>query len=539
MQLRDYQQVAVDSTLNYFIEGKRGNPVVAMPTGTGKSLTIAGTVHRVMTGWPNQRIMVLTHVKELIEQNAEKLHQFWPQAPMGIYSAGLGIKDSVMPIIYGGVMSVKNNVAQFGRRDLLFIDEAHLLSPKEGTTYQNVIADLKEINPYLKVIGYTATDFRLGQGRITDGGLFTDVCCNMTDVESFNRFIANGYLVPLIPKRTKVERVSDVTNLNSNGDLSEASLAADAADKQTTYQALIETCEVGADYNSWIVFASTIEDAEWICMTLNSFGIPTTVVHSKIKKKERDARLKAYKLGTFRCIVNMGILTTGFDHPPLDLIVMLRRTMSPGLWVQMLGRGTRPSPETGKTHCRVLDFAGNTRRLGPINDPVIPKRKGGGGGDAPVRICDECGTYNHAAARVCSWCGAEFTFAPKIVATASTEELIRGDEPVVETYNVTTVNYYFHQKKNKQGEPTSPPQIKVEYLCEGGLHRFQEFVQFEHPGYPSKKARNWWRQRFPGDFVPETTQSALLAISQLRAPYKVKVWVNKKYPEVIGYDYNG
>ncbi len=536
MQLRDYQQGAVDATINYFVEGKRGNPVVAMPTGTGKSITIAGTVQRVMQ-WPNQRVMVLTHVKELIEQNAEKMQMLWPEAPMGIYSAGLGIKDTVMPIIYGGVMSVKNNVKAFGRRDLLFIDEAHLLSPKEGTTYQNVIAELMEVNPFLKTVGYTATDYRLGQGRITDDGLFTDVCYDLTGVESFNRLIAQGHIVPLYPKRTKVERQSDIINLNSKGDLDKASLAADAADKETTYKALVEACEWGADRNSWLVFASTIDDAEWIAATLSTFGIPTAAVHSKMPKSERDKRIKAFKRGTLRCLANMGVLTTGFDHPALDMIVMLRRTMSPGLWVQMLGRGTRPCPETGKTDCLVLDFAGNTRRLGPINDPVIPRKKGKGGGDAPVRICDNCGTYNHAAARFCCFCNEEFTFAPKIVASAGTDELIREDVPIVEIYNVTTVNYYLHEKKNRMGEATAPPQIKVEYFCEGGLHRFQEFVQFEHPGYPSKKARDWWRQRFPGDYVPEKTAEALSEIGQLRAPHRIRVWVNKKYPEVIGYEY--
>lgn len=537
MQLRDYQQAAVDATLNYFINGGAGNPVVAMPTGTGKSLTIAGTVQRVMQGWPNQRVMVLTHVKELIEQNAEKMQLLWPQAPMGVYSAGLGIKDTVMPIIFGGSMSVKNCVSAFGRRDLLFIDEAHLLSPKEGTTYQNIIAELKDVNPYLKVIGYTATDYRLGQGRITDGGLFTDVCCNMTDIESFNRFIAQGHLVPLYPKPTKVERQSDVVQLGANGDFSSASLEADAANKEVTYQALIETCEYGENRNSWLIFASTVDDAEWIAATLNSFGVPTAAVHSKLKKSERDSRIKAYKAGTLRCLVNMGVLTTGFDHPPLDLIVMLRRTMSPGLWVQMLGRGTRPSPETGKVDCLVLDFAGNTRRLGPINDPVIPRKKGKGGGDAPVRICEACNTYNHAAARFCAFCGEEFTFAPKIVGSAGTDELIRSEIPVVEMFNVSQVFYYLHEKKNRQGELMSPPQIKVEYFCEGGIHRFIEFIQLEHPGYPAKRSRDWWRQRFPGDFVPETTADALRVIEQLRVPYRIKVWVNKKHPEVLGYEY--
>lgn len=531
MQLRDYQQQAVDSVINYFVEGNQGNPVVAMPTGTGKSLVIAGLIKRIMTGWPNQRILALTHVKELIEQNAEKLARYWPQAPVGIYSAGLNQRDTAMPIIFGGAASVKNCVERFGRRDIVLVDECHLISPKDGTTYQNIIAQLQNVNPYLKIVGLSATPYRLGQGMITDGGLFTDVCCDMTGIDAFARFIAEGHLVPLYPRRTKVERQSDVTSLGANGDFSAASLEADAAQKDVTYQALVELCEAGENRNSWLVFASTVPDAEFIADTLNSFGVNAACVHSKMPRKECDKRIAAFKAGKLRCLVNMGMLTTGFDHPPLDLIGMLRRTMSPGLWVQMLGRGTRPSPETGKTDCLVLDFAGNARRLGPINDPKIPRRKGKGGGDAPVRICENCGTYNHAAARVCVFCGEEFTFAPKIVAEASTLELIRSDIPVVEMFNVSQVMYYLHEKIGR------PPQIKVEYFCEGGAHRFNEFVQLEHAGFGSKKARDWWRQRFPGDYVPATTAEALQLITQLRVPCRIKVWVNKRYPEVLSYEY--
>lgn len=531
MKLRDYQIEARDAPINYFLNGNVGNPVIAMPTGTGKSVVIGGTVHRVMTEWANQRVMILTHVKELIEQNAAKLQLMWPNAPMGIYSAGLNSRDTVLPIIFGGAASVVNCVEMFGHRDLLFIDECHLLSPKANTTYQVIIDELKKVNPYLKTIGYTATHYRLGQGLITDGGVFTDICCDMTGVEAFNRFIAEGYLTPLIPRRTKVERQSEIVSMGASGDFSSAALEADAAQKDVTYQALMELCEAGQDRHSWLVFASTVEDADFIAATLTSFGIAAAAVHSKMPRKECDRRIAAFKAGTLRCLVNMGMLTTGFDHPPLDLIGMLRRTMSPGLWVQMLGRGTRPSPETRKTNCLVLDFAGNTRRLGPINDPKIPRRKGKGGGDAPCRICENCGTYNHAAARVCIFCGEEFTFAPKIVATASEEELIRSDLPVVEQFDVAQVMYYLHEK------PGSPPQIKVDYHCNGGLHKFTEFVKLEHNGFASKWSRDWWRARFPGDYVPDTTAEALQLIQQLRVPHRVRVWVNKKYPEVLSCEY--
>ncbi len=539
---RWYQDEAEYAVFDYFQSGNTGNPVVAMPTGTGKSIVIANFVRRVFGYWPNQRIMMLTHVKELIEQNAEKLLSVWPTAPLGIYSAGLKSRDMILPIVFGGVQSVskaiKKSVEQddgtpphlkhFGWRDLVIIDECHLLGPNEDTMYQYVISELLKINPYLKVIGLTATPYRLKQGMITDeGGLFTDVCYDITGIEAFNRLIAEGYLSPLIPKRTNVEIDTSGVRMSA-GDFNGKQLN-EVAD-EITYDAVKEMVEQGQDRQSWLVFASGVDNAEHVAAMLQSFGVPAAASHSKLKPAENDARIKAFKSGELRALVNNNKLTTGFDHPPIDLIGMLRPTMSPGLWVQMLGRGTRPSPGTMKENCLVLDFAGNTRRLGPINDPVKPRKPGKGGGDAPVRICEVCGVYNHASARTCISCGSEFSFETKIFKTAGTEELLRSDAPVVEYFEVQKVIYNLHEKRNDQGVLTSPPSIKVSYFC--GFQMFNEWVCLEHGGLPGKRARDWWRQRHAEE-PPITTHEALRRVSELRVPTRVRVWTNKKYPEIL------
>jgi len=204
---RWYQDEAEYSIFDYFQRGNKGNPVVAMPTGTGKSIVIANFIRRIFSNWPNQRIMMLTHVKELIEQNAEKLMSIWPTAPLGIYSAGLNSREMIMPIVFGGVQSVApairrtleendgrpSHLRHFGWRDLLLIDECHLLSDKESSQYQYIISELRAINPNLKVIGFTATPYRMKMGLITDNGIFTDICYDVTGVESFNRLIAEGF----------------------------------------------------------------------------------------------------------------------------------------------------------------------------------------------------------------------------------------------------------------------------------------------------------------------------------------------------------
>jgi DNA repair protein RadD len=525
MQLRDYQTEAVESVFRYFANGGNGHPLVAMPTGTGKSLVIAGLVKEFLTKYPGTRILVITHVKELIEQNARKLVELWPSVPYGIYSAGLRRKDTMMPVVFGGCASIVNNLEAFGRRDIIIVDECHLISPKDGTTYQKIISGFKALNPNMRVIGLSATPFRLGQGMLIDDGLFTDICCDMTGVKPFNRFIQEGHLVPLIPRATKT--TLDLSNVGMvNGDYAKGELQAAVDKKEVTQKALLEMCELGSDRNSWLIFASGVEHAEHIAEQLLAYGVAAASIHSKMADSERDKRLAEYKEGKLRCLVNNNVLTTGFDHPPLDCIGMLRPTMSPGLWVQMLGRGTRPSPDTNKENCLVLDFAGNTKRLGPINDPVVPKKKGKGNGDPPIKICEECGTFNHISVRNCVCCGAAFVFETKIVTHADTAELIKTDVPVTQEFYVDKVSYYRYEK------PGKPDQIRADYTCSGGAHLFSEYVQFEHGGWMSKKAREWWKKRTTAP-VPRTTAEALLCISALRVPYKINVWVNKKYPEII------
>lgn len=531
MTLRWYQEEAVDSIWQYFASGKTGNPIVAMPTGTGKSHVQAGFMQKVLEIYPRQRFLSLTHVKELIKQNSEKLADAWPLAPLGIHSDGLGARDMAQPIIFGGVKSVWNTLKRdpqaFGWRDLVFVDECHLISENAESTYGQTLAALKAINPYLKVIGLTATYWRTGEGELTNGnGLFTDICYDLTTMAAFTRLIAEGHIVPLIPKRTHTEL--DVSNVGMyKGDFQQGALQAAVNKDEITWQALQELVHYGQTRQSWLVFASGIEHAERVAEMLRYMQVPAAAVHSK--SDDRDGIIAAFKRGELRCLVNNNIFTTGQDHPPIDLIGMLRPTQSTGLWVQMLGRGMRPCEETGKRDCLVLDFARNTIRLGPINDPIIPKRREGKAGDMPVKICENCGTYNHTSARFCVSCEAPFATAINITKSAGTEELIKSDLPIIEYYDVSRVMYY--KRNSKNGDI---PMLKVDYLC--GMRQFSEFVLLQHPGPVKAKARQWWRQRHPID-PPETVDEALHYQAQLKVPRRIAVWVNKQYPEVVRHEY--
>jgi DNA repair protein RadD len=228
------------------------------------------------------------------------------------------------------------------------------------------------------------------------------------------------------------------------------------------------------------------------------------------------------------------------------LILMLRPTVSPGLHVQMLGRGGRAlyapgfdlSTKEGRLHaikasakpnCLVLDFAGNVRRLGPINDPVAPKKKGKGQGEAPIKVCEACNSYCHASARSCPYCGAAFQLKVRFKARAAEDAIIKRNEaPEIVDVPVDRVTYHIHSKVGKQDS------LKASYHC--GLRIFHEWLCFEHAGYPKHQAHTWWHEH-SSTKPPATVIEAMRRLTELRTPKTIKVWINKQYPEVRGHGF--
>jgi DNA repair protein RadD len=545
MEFREYQDAAIESVFDYFIAGKKGNPIVAMPTGTGKSVVIGGTIQRALYRYPGTRVIALTHVKELIRQNAEKLEMIWPGAPLGIYSAGLNKRESAAPVIFGGVGTVHDNEEAFGYRDLCFIDECHLISPKDGTMYQDVIRRLKTVNPALKVIGYTATPFRMGQGDLTDEGLFTDYAFDITGVESFNRLIAEGWLCPLYPLRTNAHIETKDLKRGYDGDYEKEAL--ENATLQMMWEGMQELVNLGWSRRSWMIFAPNVKSAEEGAKMLNALGVKATCVHGgnkefKLTTKECNARLEAFKRGEFRAIVNANKLTTGFDHPPIDLIGMFRASTSPGLWVQMLGRGTRPFEGVfngeyyRKTDCLVADFARNTERLGPINNPNRPRKPGDSPGEAPVKICPECGIYNAASARVCIACGHEFPHSTKLFESSGDAPLIESEIPITEWF---TCDFIVYRKHEKAGRPDS---VCVSY--HSGLRKpFRRWLFPGTGGFQKKQFFDWWRKAAYTAATHEPPQSVeefLARQVELKPARRIRVWMNpqkSKFPEVLNDEY--
>jgi len=528
---RDYQLEAVEETMHWFRDHKNPNenPLIGLPTGTGKSVVIALLLQWIFKRPAECRVMVLAHVKELIEQNSEELIGMWPGAPVGIHAAAMKQKDTRSKIIFGMVQSVASTLKRakepnpFGFINLLIVDEAHTIPPEDETTYQFVLSALRLANPKLRVIGLTATTYRQKQGRLTDGPLFTAMSYDRTTLAGFNWFVDRGYLAPLIPRTTSTEiDVSKVGTIAGEFNLKELEAVTNV--ERITIGAVREMLELGGDRERWLVFGAGIAHVESIGEILEAHGVSAVIVHSKRTQSANDEAIASFRAGKVRALVNANKLTTGFNVKEIDLIAMLRATRSVVLHVQMLGRGTRMSP--GKKNCLVLDFAGNVKRLGPINDPTIPRKAGEKTGEPPpVKECQNCHTLNHTTARLCIACEFEFEFKTQLKENASSDVVIAGIVPKIkQRIAVTAVTY-----RNHQG--ASGNTLRVTYLA--GSHSASEFVALESvKPWGVKLARRWWADRSP-ESVPATVAEALTKTKMLRTPKFITLLIGGKYPELI------
>ena len=517
LTLRPYQQAAITAIYGYF-QNSTGNPLVVIPTAGGKSLVMAAFIEGVLKAWPDQRILIVTHVRELIAQNHAEMIGLWPEAPAGIYSAGLGKREAQARILFAGIQSIHRRAQEIGHTDLVLIDEAHLIPGNSSTMYRRFLDGLAQINPALKVIGLTATPFRLDSGMLHEGksALFTDIAYEAP----VRDLIDAGYLSPLVSKQPATRL--DVSKVGTRaGDFIQRDLAAAVDQEAITRSAVTEIIEHGAERKSWLAFCSGVEHARHVAEEFGRQGISCRTIFGDTPKEERDALIAAFKRGEVRALASMGVLTTGFNAPGVDLIALLRPTKSAGLYVQMVGRGTRLAP--GKENCLVLDFAGNVRRHGPI-DLVRPKRPGeAGGGEAPTKVCPVCESIIALSATECPDCGYEFPARMvKIAPTAGTLPVLSPKAP--QWLQVSGVSYSRHDKLG------GLPSLKVTYNC--GLTSYSEWVCIEHQGYARQKAAEWWRKRAPGCPVPLSVDEAIAQTARLARPSDISVRPSGRYFEI-------
>lgn len=478
MELRDYQQKSITDLYLWF-ELHEGNPCLVMPTASGKSHVVAALCKDAIQNWPETRVLMLTHVKELIEQNADKMLKYWPDAPLGIYSAGMGVKQLGQNITFAGIQSIYNIPEKVGHIDLVVIDECHLVNHAQTGTYRMFIQALQEINPSLRVIGLTATPYRMGHGLITDKPALFNA---LLEPVTISELVFKKWLSPLRSKHT-VKNLDASGVKKRGGEYIEADLQAAVDTEENNLAIVKETIARAGDRKAWLFFCTGISHAENIAKILQEHGISSACIVGSTPKKERQRILEEYKAGNIRALTNANVLTTGFDYPDIDLIAMLRPTMSPGLYLQMAGRGMRLKSHTD--HCLVLDFAGVVQKHGPITAVVPPPNsKFPRTTETPMKACEECHELNHLAAQNCVCCGASFKMSsqqgePKKLQLHNLDIMgIQGQE-----LDVTGWTWRRHISRTSGKE-----MLSVTYYGGYSDPPVTEYFPVRHDGYAGQKA---------------------------------------------------
>ncbi len=527
--LRPYQTAAIDSVLNYWTAGG-GNPLVDMATGLGKSVTIGDLTQRLLTAYPQMRVLMLVHVRELVAQNAKALLSIWPAAPVGIYSAGLGRRDTSQRIIFASVQSVYRRAKEIGPFDLVLIDEAHLVPSAGEGMYRHLLDGLREMRPDLRVAGFTATPFRMDSGRLDDGKdrLFDEIVFSY----GIGKGIDDGWLSPLVSKQSATE--IDVSSVaKRGGEFVTGALEAAADNDIITRAAVSEIIGLGTGRRSILTFCAGVKHAHHVRDEFRRQGVHAETITGDTHPGDRSRFIDDFRAGRLRVLTNANVLTTGFDAPGLDMIALLRPTLSPGLLVQMLGRGTRLAD--GKQDCLILDYTGTIRRLGPVDTLTVDRRPGKKGApdaakisDVRAKECPSCKSLAALNAQTCAFCGHEWTMdKARHDAEADDVAILSRDlrnQPPEEIAVVT----WMARRHVKAGSPDS---LRVTYSA--GLMSYPEWVLLNHSGPGRYRAEKWWAAHGGQMPVPETVDEALVRWSELHQPAFISVRKNGKWFNVV------
>lgn len=522
MELRPYQQDALD-TLWRYLATRDGNPALVLPTGAGKSPLMAAIARQAVTEWQG-RVGVIAHVQELVQQNADKLHQYWPGAPAGIYAAGLRKKDRFDKILHMQIQSVHNRAPSLGHFDLLLVDEAHRIPLNGEGRYLRFIEAALRINPRLRVVGLTATPYRLQGAAVPvcgPGHVLTEVAYEAR----VGDLIRDGFLSPLVNKAGARPSLEDVHT--RGGEYVESELAdAMLPLVERTVDDLLARAHGRC---AGIVFCVNVAHAQAVLTALQVRGELAALVHGGTPKGERSAQLDRFHAGAVRWMVNVNVLSEGFDAPQIDCVAMLRPTKSPGLYYQQVGRGFRLAP--GKEDCLVLDYAGNVLEHGPVDAIRVRQARPGKASSvetAQAKECPQCSALLPIGLRACPDCGHAFASGDPghLDRPVDAPILSAQTERRITRYVVTGMKY-----ERGPGKAGKPDHLRAIHVC--GIRRFTDFVCLEHGGTARAQALRWWVARAGAGNVPRTVGEALPLAWQLPCPVAITVDETDKYPRIV------
>lgn len=401
--LRPYQAGSVNAACEY-MKSCLDPWLVEAATGAGKSLLVA-EIAKWLNEVSGKKVLCLAPAKELVEQNAQKYRDYG--FPASLWSASAGKKCMKHDVVFGTPKSVLNDIQKFGEQFAgIIIDEAHGVTP----TIKEICAHIKEQNPLVRIGGLTATPYRLGSGYIyeynennkpvgdesTKNPFFKRLVFRITAQE----LIEQGYLTPPVADHELASKYDTSGVKLNNRNQFDAKDIEQAFEGQGRLTSSIVADVVNHAHGKMGVmfFAATIQHAEEVMDSLPKNN--ARLITGKTNKKEREKIVNSFKRREFKYLVNVSVLTTGFDAPHVDVIAILRATESASLLQQIIGRGLRL--HENKTTCLVLDYAENIERHGLEDDLFSPDIKVSGGGEGSAKVdalCKTCGTVNQFSLR--------------------------------------------------------------------------------------------------------------------------------------------
>lgn len=509
LELYDYQTDALNALWSFWKRDPLGHPVIVAPTGSGKSVMIAALIRRVLELRPGYRILCLTHRKEIIEQNARELQGLMPGEPVGVYSNMLRRKE-VKKVTFAAIQSIYKKTVEGAR--LIIIDEAHLLPRNEDSMYQKFLR--RHVGA--KMVGFTATPFRLDQGSLAGGdNLFSEICYNIEIV----RLIEKGVLARPI---SKVRDGVDISGVSRGGwDYKTSELEALFCPVIANHCKQI--IEAGAGRKHWLIFCSGVNHAEKMALALREAGVLAECVHGGLLPMERARIINRFCAGEIKALTNCDVLTTGFNFKPIDMVVLLRATASASLYIQMVGRGMRGAE--GKQDVLILDFGSNILKHGPIDLVEIREKKEGRKlGHAPFKLCPACNSANHARAQVCVFCLTTFPVNIKLCHEPDDSEILSIEK---KSYWMTVEGQEvkIHRKDGK------PDSLKIVYDLGRGFS-VSEWMCFDHGGWAAGKAKALWKE-LGGGQAPENTLEAARRKFELNKIGRIRIIKEEKFHRVL------
>ena len=479
-ELRWYQAEAVDAAMVAMRRGE--NPCVVLPTGAGKSIVIAELCRLVHE--KGRRVVVLQHRKELIRQNAEKIQSLIPDANVTIFSAGLKSKDASGEIVVAGIQSVYKHAHEVGDCALVIVDEGHRVGTEDNSQYQTFLRGLRNCGCNIRVCGLSATPYRTGEGSVTDG--FFD---SIPYEAKLSKLMDEGYLCPV---RTPDTDSVDMSNVAvRRGDFVESQMQRVFLEDHNLIlhvRGIVHHCR---QRKSVLCFTSGVIHAERIAAMLEeATGDTVEMVVGDTPPLIREASLRRFREGKLKYLVNVMVLTEGYDAPDIDAVVTLRATTSPGLFYQMVGRGLRVG---NKEDCLLLDYGGNTERHGYLDDEDY------GVQEVPTPR-DEPQERAEPQLRMCPAC--EALVAPRQIRCPNCQELMvdpsasLDDKPATNGVICRVATPFEVARWDMKTHLSSKgdQMLKVIYRMRGDVSKVHtEYLCLFHSGYAYNKYVEWWQ----------------------------------------------